>query len=107
MADQYCKSASIKRPPNIIQCTGPCEGVKWMYGQWSDCSSTCGGGVQYRTAVCVDSEARTLNGGKCFAIEPKRTQKCGKGDCPKWRTGDWTEVTTLIYTILYRKLFLF
>ena len=105
LADQYCKSASVKRPASIAGCMGQCEGVRWMYGRWSDCSLTCGGGIQYRTAVCVDSEAKTLDDGKCFAIASETTQKCGKEDCPKWRTGDWTEVTNIPYKCI--QIFLF
>ena len=96
LADQYCESAEdglrLKRPPSVIECQGPCEGVRWMYGQWSDCSLTCGGGIMYRTAVCVDSESKTLEDDKCSAIIPEKTQKCGIGSCPEWRSGDWTEV---------------
>ena len=97
LADQYCESAEdgirLKRPPSVIECQGPCEGVRWMYGQWSACSLTCGGGVMYRTAVCVDSESKTLEDDKCSAIVPEKTQECGIESCPEWKSGDWTEVT--------------
>ena len=96
LADQYCESAEdgtrLKRPPSVIECQGPCEGVRWMYGQWSACSLTCGGGVMYRTAVCVDSESKTLEDDKCSAIVPEKTQECGIESCPEWKSGDWTEV---------------
>ena len=96
LADQYCESAEdgirLKRPPSVIECQGPCEGVRWMYGQWSACSSTCGGGIMYRTAVCVDSESKTLEDDKCSAIVPEKTQECGIESCPEWKSGDWTEV---------------
>ena len=64
-----------------------------MYGQWSECSLTCGGGIRYRTAVCVDSESKTLEDDKCSAILPEKTQKCGIESCPEWKSGDWTEVS--------------
>ena len=76
-----------------------------MYGRWSDCSLTCGGGIQHRTAVCVDSEAKTLDDGKCFAIASETTQKCEIEECPKWQTGDWTEVTNISHKCI--KIFLF
>ena len=105
LADQYCKSASVKHPSSIVECMGhQCEGVRWMYGQWSNCSLTCGGGIQHRTAVCVDSEAKTLDDGKCFAIASETTQKCGIEECPKWQTGDWTEVTNISHKCI--KIFL-
>ena len=68
-----------------------------MYGQWSDCSLTCGGGVMYRTAVCVDSESKTLEDDKCSAIVPEKTQTCGIESCPEWKSGDWTEVSPKLY----------
>ena len=96
LADQYCKTAAdgfqLEPPSTIIECNGPCEGVRWMYGQWSACSVTCGAGIRYRTAVCVDSESNTLSDEKCSSVEPEKTQKCERDICPTWRTGDWTEV---------------
>ena len=29
-----------------VDCEGGCEGLKWTYGPWSQCSATCGGGKQ-------------------------------------------------------------
>ena len=102
LADQYCESAEdgirLKRPPSVIECQGPCEGVRWMYGQWSACSLTCGGGVMYRTAVCVDSESKTLEDDKCSAIVPEKTQECGTESCPEWKSGDWTEVNQNLFS---------
>ena len=72
-----------------------------MYGQWSECSVTCGGGTRHRTAVCVDSESNTLDDDKCSAIVPKKTQICQAETCPIWKTGDWTEVE--IYQFKYSK----
>ena len=96
LADQYCEAMAdgvhLKRPPSIVDCEGPCEGVRWMYGQWSGCSATCGGGVQYRTAVCVDPESKTLKEDKCLAIRAEKRKECGMETCPAWKTGDWTEV---------------
>ena len=73
-----------------------------MYGQWSECSVTCGGGTRHRTAVCVDSESNTLDDEKCSAIVPKKTQICQAETCPIWKTGDWTEVE--IYQFKYSKM---
>ena len=96
LADHYCESATdglrLMRPSDVIECEGPCEGVRWMYGQWSDCSQTCGGGMRYRTAVCVDSESNTLEDSKCLSIVPEKAQECKIESCPNWKVGDWTEV---------------
>jgi len=82
----------LVRPAQLMECEGPCEGVKWSYGHWSDCSVTCGGGRQHRDAICVDSDGKSLPEEKCSAIEPLTSKECGTETCPKWRTGDWTSV---------------
>ena len=75
-----------------MKCEGPCEGVKWSYGRWSDCSATCGGGLQKRQGFCVDSDGKSLPQEKCSAIESVLAQECATKSCPKWETGDWTSV---------------
>ena len=104
LANQYCESATdglrLRRPASIIDCQGPCEGVRWMYGQWSDCSVPCGGGIRYRTAVCVDSEANTLENDQCSAIVPEKTQECSIESCPMWKIGDWTEVKWIYFCFI-------
>ncbi len=38
LPDRYCLEQAPDigtRPPSEIDCEGPCEGVKWKYGQWS------------------------------------------------------------------------
>ena len=45
LADQYCDHDDrLKKPDDVVDCEGPCEGVKWVYQPWSDCSKSCGGG---------------------------------------------------------------
>ena len=53
------------KPSQRMKCEGPCEGVKWSYGRWSECSATCGGGSQKRQGFCVDSDGKSLPHEKC------------------------------------------
>jgi len=43
--DKYCdKEPGQARVSEA--CEGQCQGVKWIYGPWSPCTTTCGGGSQ-------------------------------------------------------------
>jgi hypothetical protein len=83
----------LVKPAQRMKCEGPCEGVKWSYGDWSSCSVTCGGGWQKREGLCVDSDGKILPQEKCSAIEAVLGQECATKSCPKWQTGDWTSVS--------------
>ncbi|KAI8425354.1 hypothetical protein MSG28_007115 [Choristoneura fumiferana] len=65
--------------------TTPCEipkekcPAKWFAGPWTECTKLCGGGEQYRKAMC-------LNGGKvslaCAEEDtPESMQTCNTGPC--------------------------
>lgn len=56
---------------------------------------SCGGGVQVRTAHCVDLEGNVLDDSNCYAMTPVTKQNCEQKECPKWSTGDWTTVRTV------------
>ena len=93
LADQYCEHDSrLKRPQEVVDCEGPCEGVKWVYEGWSDCSKTCGGdGAQTRVARCVDSDNASQPDEKCFSVKLQSLERpCGQEPCPSWKTGEWT-----------------
>ena len=96
LAEQYClHDSNLKRPSDVIDCEGPCEGVRWVYSQWTPCSESCGGGMQTREAACVDSDNVAQPDDKCFAIKAVTEQECSQDPCPKWMTGEWTAVSTV------------
>ncbi|XP_076172003.1 A disintegrin and metalloproteinase with thrombospondin motifs 9 isoform X2 [Ptiloglossa arizonensis] len=82
--------AHLQRPSEKEACVGPCENVHWNYGEWGSCSVTCGGGVQYRTAVCVHSNGRPVSEDNCARQEKHLRRTCGQDACPKWDFGKWT-----------------
>ncbi|XP_033214669.1 A disintegrin and metalloproteinase with thrombospondin motifs 9 isoform X2 [Belonocnema kinseyi] len=88
VSDYVC--SHLERPKEQEPCTGSCHDVRWNYGEWAACSVTCGGGMQRRSASCIDSKGRPVSDEKCASQEKIVTQICGQETCPKWDFGDWT-----------------
>ncbi|KAM3939316.1 A disintegrin and metalloproteinase with thrombospondin motifs 12 [Leptodactylus fuscus] len=66
----------------------------WKYGIWSDCSATCGAGVQRQVARCVSKGKGVVKNTFCDPNEQPmpRQKKCNLQDCPaRWWTGEWQE----------------
>ncbi|XP_056401344.1 A disintegrin and metalloproteinase with thrombospondin motifs 12 isoform X1 [Hyla sarda] len=69
----------------------------WKYGSWSDCSATCGAGVQRQVARCVSRGKGVVKNTFCEPNEQPmpRQKKCNLQDCPaRWWTGEWQECST-------------
>ncbi|XP_057396905.1 A disintegrin and metalloproteinase with thrombospondin motifs 12 isoform X4 [Balaenoptera acutorostrata] len=56
--------------------------VYWTVGNWSECSRSCGGGVQKRGVTCP--------GGLCdWTKRPTSIAPCNGHPCCHWATGNW------------------
>ncbi|XP_064127173.1 A disintegrin and metalloproteinase with thrombospondin motifs 12 [Loxodonta africana] len=77
----HCQFLAGIPPPQSMSCnTEPCE--EWQVEPWSQCSRSCGGGVQERGVSCP--------GGFCDWTErPMSTVPCNKHPCCHWATGSW------------------
>ncbi|NWI02089.1 PPN protein, partial [Tichodroma muraria] len=69
----------------------PC--ATWSTGPWSQCSASCGEGVQTRTVTCRTQQGAQAQDFACL-MEPKpsATQPCLKENCIQeigWHVGDW------------------
>ncbi|KAJ9575980.1 hypothetical protein L9F63_007169, partial [Diploptera punctata] len=105
--DKRCPPVD-KPLPQAIRCNvKPCP-AEWVGGEWSECSVTCGEGIQRRDLMCKQEISPTLTmkvvEGACLSppILP-RTQKCILPACPhsenspqlenswksKWQAGPW------------------
>ncbi|KAM9331023.1 A disintegrin and metalloproteinase with thrombospondin motifs 12 [Gastrophryne carolinensis] len=66
----------------------------WKYGSWTECSATCGAGVQRQVVRCVIKGKGVV---KNFFCNPNtqpmpRQKKCNLQDCPaRWWVGEWQE----------------
>ncbi|XP_068107345.1 A disintegrin and metalloproteinase with thrombospondin motifs 12 isoform X2 [Hyperolius riggenbachi] len=69
----------------------------WKYGSWTDCSATCGAGVQRQIARCVVKGKGVVKSSLCDPdTQPMpRQKKCNLQDCPaRWWAGEWQECST-------------
>ncbi|KAL0100426.1 hypothetical protein PUN28_019638 [Cardiocondyla obscurior] len=79
----------IEKPSELQPCVGPCDDAHWSYTEWNACSVSCGGGVQLRTAMCVDSKKRQVREENCAKQEKHLKRTCNQEACPKWDLGEW------------------
>jgi hypothetical protein len=64
--------------------------ISCVYGQ---CSRTCGGGTQTRTAHCVSERGWREDESDCKQSDPPVVERpCGTQDCPKWVLGEFSPV---------------
>ncbi|XP_034298314.1 A disintegrin and metalloproteinase with thrombospondin motifs 12 isoform X1 [Pantherophis guttatus] len=83
----------IKKPDPARRCHfRPC--AQWRIGNWSKCSSSCGGGFKTRDAHCIDvREKRILRPFHCQAVQsqPVLNMSCNMDPCFMWHTESWNE----------------
>ncbi|XP_042302856.1 papilin isoform X3 [Sceloporus undulatus] len=75
------------QPCNMRQC------ATWTTGPWSECSASCGEGVQTRTVSCrAHLGSRILDAACLTEPKPPHTQPCIGENCIQeigWHIGDW------------------
>ncbi|XP_008590290.1 PREDICTED: A disintegrin and metalloproteinase with thrombospondin motifs 12-like [Galeopterus variegatus] len=81
----HCQFLAGIPPPLSMSCNPePCE--EWQVEPWSQCSRSCGGGVQERGVSCP--------GGLCdWTKRPMSTVPCNEQLCCHWAAGDWNLCT--------------
>ncbi|XP_041090815.1 A disintegrin and metalloproteinase with thrombospondin motifs 12 [Polyodon spathula] len=64
----------------------------WKYGAWTDCTATCGTGVQRQPVRCIEKWSGVVEETFCNPdTRPEGRQKrCKNQDCPaRWWVGEW------------------
>ncbi|XP_060898248.1 thrombospondin type-1 domain-containing protein 4-like isoform X1 [Labrus mixtus] len=94
VSDTLCDSSSRPTPQEEACNLQPCPAF-WDIGEWSECSKTCGLGMQHRQVLCRQIYAnRTLNvhTSHCRHLErPEITSTCQLKICSEWQIrSDWT-----------------
>ncbi|XP_075456208.1 A disintegrin and metalloproteinase with thrombospondin motifs 20 [Ascaphus truei] len=87
--DTFC--GSQPKPPNREPCHGECLLTSWHFTEWSQCSRSCGRGVQSREAYCRNNFGHHLTDRECNAHHKVVTQSCSDHSCPVWSTSEWSE----------------
>lgn len=74
----------------------------WTY--WSDCSKSCGGGIQYRRRRCIPSSCPYSDPkyNKCYGSEYEE-RKCNEKCCPGWTNITSTVVASDITFLLIQR----
>lgn len=74
--------------------------ARWRIGDFSPCSTTCGGGLMIREVTCIQEvssvvdKVLTLPDFMCQKPVPQRVRTCNTQFCPAdWATGFWSEVS--------------
>ncbi|KAM4676266.1 thrombospondin type-1 domain-containing protein 4 isoform 2-T2 [Discoglossus pictus] len=94
VGDAFCDS-STKPSPDEEPCNlFPCPAF-WDIGEWSECSKTCGLGMQHRQILCRHTYANrtlTVQPYRCQALEkPETTSTCQLKICSEWQIRtEWT-----------------
>ncbi|XP_051477878.1 papilin [Apus apus] len=83
----FARQPRSSQPCNVRPC------ATWSTGPWSECSASCGEGVQTRTVTCRTQQGSQAQDFACL-MEPKpsATQPCLKENCIQeigWHVGDW------------------
>ncbi|XP_056427551.1 A disintegrin and metalloproteinase with thrombospondin motifs 7 isoform X2 [Hyla sarda] len=66
----------------------------WRYGAWSECSATCGTGVQRQLVHCVEKVAGLVEERYCDSLTrpDDRQRNCNEDPCPpRWWVGEWQQ----------------
>ncbi|XP_047464396.1 ADAMTS-like protein 1 isoform X2 [Mugil cephalus] len=66
----------------------------WEYEGFTECSESCGGGVQEAVVICLNKQTReAADQGMCVSSRrpPQLLQDCKTQPCPpRWETGEWS-----------------
>ncbi|XP_069078460.1 thrombospondin type-1 domain-containing protein 4 isoform X2 [Pleurodeles waltl] len=94
VADSFCdssaKPSAEEEPCNVFPCP-----AFWDIGEWSECSKTCGLGMQHRQVLCRHIYANrtlTVQPYRCQSLEkPETTSSCQLKICSEWQIRtEWT-----------------
>lgn len=94
-----CKKTEKKLKKCGHTCPEPAVDGGWTdFGDWSECSATCGGGTQTRTRSCTNP-APAHGGADCLG-ESSQSQACNTGGCPGYCEGNSCYRGEISYTAL-------
>lgn len=82
-----------------IQCNIRICPPGWDIGNWSDCSVSCGRGMQTRPVVCAQRVSSTsridVQPSKCPSPRPESSRTCMNKPCAEWKVGEWQKCSSV------------
>ncbi|XP_071038355.1 papilin-like [Parasteatoda tepidariorum] len=68
------------------------DSYNWTFGDFGECSQSCGGGVQNRSVSCINSTGNVVEDNLCDpTLKPSTNDSCNTQPCPNsWYEGDWS-----------------
>ncbi|XP_008144491.2 A disintegrin and metalloproteinase with thrombospondin motifs 9 isoform X1 [Eptesicus fuscus] len=93
LESEYCKH--LAKPSGHRECRGG-RCPKWKAGAWSQCSVSCGQGVQRRNVGCQLGPRKVAGETECNPYtRPESERTCRAPLCPlyAWRAEEWQECT--------------
>ncbi|XP_015266611.1 PREDICTED: thrombospondin type-1 domain-containing protein 4-like [Gekko japonicus] len=92
--ESYCDLSTKPTPEEEACNVFPCPAF-WDIGEWSECSKTCGLGMQHRQVLCRQIYANrtlTVQPHRCHHLEkPETTSTCQLKICSEWQIRtEWT-----------------
>ncbi|XP_006871003.1 PREDICTED: A disintegrin and metalloproteinase with thrombospondin motifs 7 [Chrysochloris asiatica] len=64
----------------------------WHYGPWTECTVTCGTGIQRQSVYCTEQQTGPVDEGHCDPLgrPDDHQRKCSEDPCPaRWWAGEW------------------
>ncbi|XP_077993473.1 A disintegrin and metalloproteinase with thrombospondin motifs 18-like [Glandiceps talaboti] len=80
--DTQKPALSVRKPCNLGTCMNGQTDTKWFSSAWSECSKTCGGGIQVRQVTCMSTNQASIATRCNSAEKPTTSQLCSPDTCP-------------------------
>uniref|UniRef100_A0A665X7L2 ADAM metallopeptidase with thrombospondin type 1 motif, 14 n=1 Tax=Echeneis naucrates TaxID=173247 RepID=A0A665X7L2_ECHNA len=92
----HSKHCTENRPETRRACNHTTCPAQWRTGAWSQCSVTCGEGIQQRQVVCKASD-NTI--GECEGEKPETVLICELTPCPDLRSALLLVISSLLVSL--------
>ena len=93
VTNENCDSR-LKPQSQVLKCNSNICSPNWESGNWSECSTSCGQGMQTRPVLCkqlIDSELHfEVPVSRCDRrTRPESARSCKTRACAEWESGEW------------------